>query len=102
MSELEFNLEEAALEITQAIFDKQKNVTINGQSYPVIILGRTGLHSVSAGGYQFIEQNPKKDSKWAKLGQEGHEILWLFKGRKYIAQVMDNNFTLLGKKKQTE
>ena len=81
MSNDEFDLAQAALIITQAIFNKQKTVEIKGEIFPIITLGRTGLHSVTAGGYQFIEQNPRKDSKWAKMAREGHQILWVFKGR---------------------
>jgi hypothetical protein len=29
-------------------------------------------------GHFWLEQNAAKDSKWAKLAQEGHEIAWEF------------------------
>ena len=89
MSNNEFDLAQAALIITQAIFNKQKTVEIKGEIFPIITLGRTGLHSVTAGGYQFIEQNPRKNSKWAKMAREGHQILWVFKRTQVYREVLE-------------
>ena len=40
-------------------------------------LGHSGLRSFTdAEGHFWLEQNPAKASKWAKLAREGHEVSW--------------------------
>ena len=40
-------------------------------------LGRSGPRSFAdTEGHLWLEQNPAKDSKWAKLAREGHEVAW--------------------------
>ena len=42
-------------------------------------LGRTKLRKFTdAKGRFWLEQNPKKRSKWAKLARDGHAIAWEF------------------------
>ena len=38
----------------------------------------------------YLEQNPDTGSNWAKMAQEGHKIMWVIKGRRYLAQVRDH------------
>nr|MDO8087702.1 hypothetical protein [Candidatus Sigynarchaeum springense] len=94
-----FDLEAAAKAAFSAIFAGEKTVKFGGKDYPVEILKSSRLKSVNFGEYQCIEQNPRKESQWAQKAREGHQIMWMFKGRAYIARVMDGEFTLLGKKR---
>jgi len=42
-------------------------------------LGHSGMRSFTdEAGHLWLEQNAKKDSKWAKLAREGHEVAWEF------------------------
>src|SRR4051794_28065357 len=42
-------------------------------------LGSSSLRSFTApDGHLWLEQNPAKASKWAKLARQGHAILWEF------------------------
>jgi len=42
-------------------------------------VGRVGLRSFrDTDGHLWIEQNPQKRSRWAKLAREGHEVAWEF------------------------
>jgi hypothetical protein len=42
-------------------------------------LGRTRLRTfLDADGHFWLEQNPDKASKWARLARKGHEIAWEF------------------------
>jgi hypothetical protein len=42
-------------------------------------LGSTSLRTFTdAKGHFWLEQNPAKRSKWAKLARQGHEIAWEF------------------------
>ena len=54
-------------------------------------LGRSGLQTFTDEHNHFwIEQNPAKASKWAKLAREGHEIAWEFDspGGKYTGRLL--------------
>jgi hypothetical protein len=44
-------------------------------------LGRSGLRSMTdEEGHFWLEQNPAKASKWAKLARKGHDVAWEFAG----------------------
>jgi hypothetical protein len=98
MSEKPFDLEGAATAAFAAIFAGKKSFDFGGKSYAVDTLKSSRLKAVNLGEYQCIEQNPRKDSQWAQKARDGHQIAWVFKGRAYVARLMDGEFTLLGKK----
>ncbi len=57
---------------------------------------RSGLRYVTlSGGTTLIEQNPSKQSRWAKQARQGHQIAWLMKEGHYLARVFDGEVTLL-------
>ena len=87
-------LENVSLKIFDAIFSNQNKVELEGGLYHIRKTG-SGLRSVRYEGIFFVEQNPNKGSHWAKLANEGHQILWGLKGRSYILRVMDGKFLLL-------
>ena len=75
-------LESVASRIYEAIFEGLDSVEIEGDVYPVNQTSRSRVRLVERDGYTYIEQNPHKDSRWAKLAQEGHQIMWVMQGRK--------------------
>lgn len=83
------DLPSLALQIADAIFNNKPEVTIKNQLYRIERLKRTGLRCVNLEGYLFIEQNPKKPSKWGELAASGHKILWVIKGNVYLIRVQD-------------
>ena len=86
------NLKEVALKVYDAIFQNQDSVEINGVIYNIWKTSRAKLRYVQMGKYNLIEQNPNKASRWAKMAREGHKILWVREGLKYIASVRDGKF----------
>ena len=90
------NLKEVSLKIYETLFSMDESVKIDGEEH-FVDATRTGLRCVRIAGYLFIEQNPKKDSQWARKAQEGHQIMWVMKGRRYIARVMDGKYLSLKK-----
>ena len=102
LSDETIDLERAAKEIADAMFTGQKSVEFDGVTYPIEILKSSRLKAVTIGEYQCIEQNPRKASQWAQKAREGHKIMWVFKGRRYIARMMDGQFLLLSKKKSDD
>ena len=91
-------IERLARIIYEAIFLDQDFVEIDGESHFIEITSKSKVKLVSIGGYTFIEQNPKKDSRWAKEAREGHQIMWVMKGRRYLARMRDGKFLDLKKK----
>jgi len=86
------NLREKALMAYGAIFNDQETVEIKGKVYYMEYTSIQGLRKFRIEGYNYIEQNSDKDSRWAKMAREGHKIIWVMKGRGYLAQVRDGKF----------
>ncbi len=91
-------IETVASRIYNAIFDGLDEVEIEGEIFPIVKTSKSKVRLVEKDGYTYIEQNPRKDSRWAKLAQEGHQIMWVMQGRKYLAQVKDGKFLNLKRK----
>ncbi len=83
---------ERALKVYHAIFNCQETVEIDGLDYNIGSTSRTKLRGCTIEGLFYIEQNPKKASEWAKKAREGHKIMWVLKGRRYLARVMDGDY----------
>ena len=51
---------------------------------------RSNLRYVNlSDGAVLIEQNPKKQSEWAKLASQGHRIAWVMRDGEYLARIID-------------
>jgi len=85
------------LKIYKAIFEGKKNVKIDEIEYSIKKFS-SGIKYVDLFGYRFIEQNWRKKSEWGKKAREGHKIMWIIKGRRYIARIMDGEYNNLLKK----
>ena len=87
------------LKIYEAIFNKKKNIAINEIEYPVQKFS-SGIKFVDFSGYRFIQQNHNKKSEWGKKARQGHQIMWILNGKRYLARIMDGEFTDLKKNKE--
>ena len=85
------------LKIYNAIFEDKKSVEIEEIEYDIKKFS-SGIKYVDLFGYRYIEQNRNKKSEWGKKAREGHKIMWIIKGRRYLARIMDGEFTDLKKK----
>jgi hypothetical protein len=36
-----------------------------------------------------VEQNPQKESQWAKMARKAHKVAWAIRGDEYVARVID-------------
>ena len=86
------NLEETALQVYHALFSGEDTVTLDGLMHNIELTPRAKVRRAMINGLSFLEQNHKKSSKWAAMAREGHRIMWVMKGRSYIAQVRDDVF----------
>jgi hypothetical protein len=92
------DIETVALLIYEAIFNNQESVEIEFNRYPFnrsIAIEKTRatkMRFVKLGGYTFMEQNPFNITPWGKETEEGHQTLWVMKGKKYIARVRDGKW----------
>ena len=77
----------------QAIAEDRSEVQVNDRSYTVTRTSSQRLRVVSFSygdrTIEGIEQNPRKDSRWAKLAQEGQRIMQFRVGRRYIGNVCE-------------
>jgi len=90
------NLQEKGLKIFNAIFEGKKNVKIDDIEYTIKKFS-SGIKYLDLFGYRFIEQNRRKKSEWGKKAREGHKIMWIIKGRRYIVRIMDGEYSDLKK-----
>ena len=90
------NLEEKSRKIYFAIFDNKKYVKIDDIEYSIKKFS-SGIKYIDLFGYRFIEQNRNKKSEWGKKAREGHKIMWIIKGRRYLVRIMDEEFVYLKK-----
>ncbi len=91
------DLKEKGLKIYNAIFQGEKDVEIDEIQYPIKKFS-SGIKYVDLFGYRFIEQNKNKKSEWGKKAREGHKIMWIIKGRRYLSQILDGKYSDLKKK----
>ena len=91
------NLEKKGLKIYNAIFQGKKKVEIDEIEYTIKKFSG-GIKYVDLFGYRFIEQNYRKKSEWGKKAREGHKIMWIIQGRRYISQILDGEYIELKKK----
>ena len=84
------------LKIYNAIFERKKSVEIDEIEYEIKKFS-SGVKYVDLFGYRYIEQNRNKKSEWGKKAREGHKIMWIIKGRRYIAQILDGQYKDLKK-----
>ncbi|MHA3964638.1 MAG: hypothetical protein AM325_013990 [Candidatus Thorarchaeota archaeon SMTZ1-45] len=91
-------IRDVASQIYDAIFEGLDAVEIEGEIYAITQTSRSKVKLVERDGYTYIQQNPHKDSRWAKLAREGHQIMWVMQGRKYLAQIKDGKFLNLKRK----
>lgn len=89
-------MEKKGVKIYTAIFERKKNVEIEEIEYPIKKFS-SGIKYVDLFGYRFIEQNRNKKSEWGKKAREGHKIMWIIKGRRYLAKIMDGVYSDLKK-----
>jgi len=89
-----------------ALVDDAKTVKLEGESYPVRRTSRSKLCEVD---FPFekeelrgLEQNPKTNSRWARLAQEGKKVMqFLYDGR-YVANVVDGKVQFYGRRGRGE
>ena len=91
------NLKEKGLKVYNAIFQGEKSVELDEIDYPIRKFS-SGIRYVDLFGYRFIEQNKNKKSEWGKKAREGHKIMWIIKGRRYLSQILDGKYSDLKKK----
>jgi hypothetical protein len=91
-------IEETAHIICDVIFQDKSSVEIDGEIFSIQKTSKSKVRLVRYDDLTFIEQNPFKSSRWAKEAQEGHQILWVMRGRQYLARVRNGKFLDLAKK----
>ncbi|NHJ25156.1 MAG: hypothetical protein EAX89_11300 [Candidatus Lokiarchaeota archaeon] len=90
------DLKDKGMKVFNALFEGKKKVELDEIEYEIKKFS-SGVKYIDYFGYRFIEQNRNKKSEWGKKAREGHKIMWIIKGRRYIAQIIDGKFNDLKK-----
>jgi len=90
------SIKENGMKIYNALFERKKVVEIDDIEYPIKRFS-SGVRYVDLFGYRYIEQNRNKKSEWGKKAREGHKIMWIIKGRRYLVRIMDGEYVDLKK-----
>ena len=96
------NLREKALTAYNGVFNDLETIEIDGDTYHMDYTSLKGFRFFKIEGYSYLEQNSDTGSKWAKMARDGHQIMWVLKGRRYLAQVRDGEFYDFRKNKNEE
>jgi hypothetical protein len=84
----------------QSLLERKRNVTIQGETYPVRPTPKHGLAQVDFefGGHPLrgLEQNPQTASRWAQLARKGSKVMQFLSAGRYIAAVCDAQVTHYG------
>jgi hypothetical protein len=81
------------------------SVSVDGKSIPVRPTSRqhlrTAAFTVGGHGYQAIEQNPEKPSRWGQLARSGHQVVQFkdVENGRFVAVVVDGEVTFYGASK---
>lgn len=96
-------LEEALITVWRAaLVEKSREVSLNGQAFPVRTTPRKRLREVDfvfeGQELRALEQNPETGSRWAQLARAGQKVMQFLSAGRYIANVVDGKVTLYGRK----
>jgi hypothetical protein len=86
----------------QALVEGARTVSVGGKSFPVRRTSRSRLREVD---FRFedrelrgLEQNPKPNSRWARLAREGKKVMQFLSAGRYITIVLDGKVQVYGKR----
>ena len=90
------DLERVTLLVFIALFNNEQYVEIDGKRHTIRYFRQKAIKYVDVPlegiSYRFVEQNPHKKSKWAKMARDGAKILWVFKADDYFARMVNGKF----------
>jgi hypothetical protein len=97
------DLEHALIEVwRQTLVEQRSEVELDGARFPVRQTSKSHLRQVDfqwdGQGVRGLEQNPRTDSRWAKLAREGRQVMQFLAEGRYFANVVDGKATFYGKR----
>ncbi len=86
--------EELTEESVRAAFEK-----LFSEGEGVSRYSHSGLRYVKLpGDAVLVEQNPQKETQWARLARKGRKVAWAIRGDEYLARVIDGEVEMLGRR----
>jgi hypothetical protein len=100
------SLEETLISVwRQVLVEDAKTVALEGQSHIVRQTSRSKLREVD---FRFenqmlrgLEQNPNTGSRWAELARAGKKVLQFLDSGRYVANEVDGEVKLYGRKQRS-
>lgn len=99
-------LEEALVKVwREALVEGAAKVELGGQTFAVRDTPQKHLRQVDfvfeGEALRGLEQNPKTESRWARLAREGHKVMQFLSAGRYVGNVADGKVTFYGGKKKS-
>ena len=89
----------------QVLIENADVVELGAERYPVRGTPKRGLRQVdfifNGNEIRGLEQNPETNSRWAQMARAGKKVMQFLSGGRYLANVVDGEVTLYGKRAVT-
>jgi hypothetical protein len=89
----------------QVLIENADVVELGAERYPVRGTPKRGLRQVdfifNGNEIRGLEQNPETKSRWAQMARAGKKVMQFLSGGRYLANVVDGEVTLYGKRAVT-
>ncbi len=89
----------------QALVENAKVVELGKEHYPVRRTPKRGLRQVDfvfdGDEIRGLEQNPETESRWAQMARSGKKVMQFLSEGRYVANVVDGNVNLYGRRAET-
>ena len=86
----------------QTLVENAKVVDLGTERFPVRRTLKRGLRQVDfildGNEIRGLEQNPETKSRWAQLARSGKKVMQFLGAGRYVANVVDGQVTLYGKR----
>jgi hypothetical protein len=98
---LQLSFEQALIEVwRQTLVENAKLVELGAQRFPVRPTPERGLQVdfvFDGRGVRGLEQNPRTNSRWARMARSGKKVMQFLSEGRYVANVVDGKMTLYGR-----
>ncbi len=103
---MELSFEQAFIEVwRQALVENAKVVELGADRFPVKDTPNSRLRQIDfvfeGKEIRGLEQNPQTKSRWAQLARSGKKVMQFLSEGRYVANVVDGNVNLYGRRAET-
>ena len=99
---MKLSFEQALIEVwRQALVENARVIELGTQQFPVRQTPKRDLRQVDfmfdGNEIRGLEQNPRTNSRWARMACSGKKVMQFLREGRYVANVADGKMTLYGR-----